>query len=54
MKKAEIKVLQGDEWQLEGDLVLKEGKIYVPKDEELGMEIIWLHHNVSVAGYEGR
>ena len=29
MKKAGVKVVQEDEWQMEGDLVLKEGKIYV-------------------------
>jgi len=40
MKKAEVKILQGNEWQLEGDLVLKEGKIYVPKNEELRVEIV--------------
>jgi len=32
MKNARVKELRGDEWQLEGDLVLKEGKIYIPKD----------------------
>jgi len=40
MKKARIRTLRGKEWQLEGDLVLKEGKVYVPKDEELRVEII--------------
>jgi len=35
-------------------LVIKEGKIYVLKDEELRMEIIWLHHNTLVAGHGGR
>ena len=40
MKKAEVKELQGDEWQIEGDLVLKKGKMYVPKDEELRVKII--------------
>jgi len=35
MKKTEVRVLRGDEWQVEGELVLKEGKIYVPKKEEL-------------------
>ena len=40
MKKAEIRVLRGKEWQLEGDLVLKEEKIYMPKDKELRVEII--------------
>jgi len=54
MKKIGVKVLQGDEWQLEGDLVLKEGKVYVPKDEELRVEIIWLHHDILAAGHGGR
>ena len=40
MKKAEIKAVRGEEWQLERDLVLKEGKVYVPKDKELRVEII--------------
>jgi len=40
MKKTKVKVLQGDEWQIEGDLVLKEGKVYIPKDGELRVEII--------------
>ena len=35
-----IKVVREEEWQLEGDLVLKKEKVYVPKDEELRMEII--------------
>jgi len=35
MKKTKVKVLQGEEWQIKGDLVLKEGKVYVPKDIEL-------------------
>ena len=40
MKKAKVKELQESEWQIEGDLVLKERKVYVPKDEELRAEII--------------
>jgi len=31
--------------------VLKEKKVYILKDEALRVEIIWLHHNVPVAGY---
>ena len=34
--------------------MLKEGKVYVPKDEELRMEIIWLHHDVPAAGHGRR
>jgi len=49
MKKAKVKELRGEEWKIEGDLVLKEGKIYVPKDVGLRAEIIRLHHDVLVA-----
>ena len=54
MKKARIKELQGNEWKIEGDLVLKEGKIYVLKDEELRAEVVQLHHDVPAAGHGGR
>jgi len=40
MKKAEVKVLRGEEWQVEGDLVLKEKKVYIPNNEALRVEII--------------
>ena len=32
-------------------MVLKKGKMYVPKDKELRAEIIQLHHDVLVVGY---
>jgi len=54
MKKAEVRELRGDEWKLKENLVLKEGKVYVPKDEELRVEVIQLHHDVPVAGHRGR
>jgi len=54
MKKAGVKELQGNEWKIEGDLVLKEGKIYVLKDEELRTEVVRLHHDVPAAGHGGR
>ena len=40
MKKAGVKVLRNEEWQIEDDLVLKEGKIYVLRDDKLRLEII--------------
>ena len=40
MKKTKVKKLRGNKQQIEGDLVLKKGKIYMPKDEELRAEII--------------
>ena len=40
MKKAKVKLLINNKWQIENDLVLKERKIYIPKDKELRLEII--------------
>jgi len=45
IKKAKVKVLRNNK------LVLKKGKMYVPKDESLRLEIIWLYHNMPIAGY---
>jgi len=53
LKKAKVKELRGEEWKIEGELVLKEGKIYVPKDVELRSEVIQLHHDMLVAGHGG-
>ena len=39
MKKVGVKALREEEWQIERDLVLKESKVYVPKDKELKVEI---------------
>ena len=52
MKKAGVKVLRNEEWQIEDNLVLKKGKVYVPRNEKLRLEIIWLHHNTPIAGHE--
>ena len=54
IKKVEVKVLRGDEWQIENNLVLKERKVYVSKNEELRVQIIWLHHNMPAAEHGGR
>jgi len=54
MKKARVKELRGEEWRMDRDLMLKEGKIYVPKNIELRAEIIWLHYDILVAGHRGR
>ena len=54
IKKAGVRELRGNKWKIEGDLVLKERKVYVPKDEELRVKIIRLHHDVPTAGHGGR
>ena len=51
IKKAGVKVLKNNEWKIEGELVLKEGKVYVLKDKELRIEIIQLHHDMLTIEY---
>ena len=34
--------------------MLKEEKVYMPKNEELRAEVIWLHHDIPAAGHRGR
>ena len=33
---------------------MKKEKIFIPKDEELRVEIIWLYHDVLVVGHGGK
>ena len=54
MKKAGVKMLRDEEWKIEEGLVLKEGRVYVPKNKKLRVEIIWLHHNMLIAGHGGQ
>jgi len=51
MKKTGVKVLQGEEWQIKDNLILK---MYVLKDKELRMKIIQLYYDILVAGYKGK
>jgi len=53
MKKAKVRELRGEEWKIERDLVIKEGKIYIPKNVKLRVEIIQLYHDMPVAGHRG-
>jgi len=53
LKRVEIKALKDEEWKVEDRIVLKEGRIYVPK-EDLRREIIQLHHNTPIGGHRGR
>jgi len=54
MKKAGVKMLRDEEWREEDGLMLKEGKVYVPKDEALRVEIIRLHHNTPMGEHGGQ
>ena len=54
MKKERVRDLREGEWKIKGGLVLKKGKMYMLKDKELRVEIIWLHHDILVAGHGDR
>jgi len=46
--------LKGDEWEIKRDLVLKKEKVYVSKNRNLRLEVIWSHYNVLAAEYRER
>ena len=54
MKKAGVKMLRDEEWQIKEGLVLKERKVYIPKDEKLRVEIIQLHHDIPIVEHGGQ
>jgi len=53
LKKTGIKILKNEEWEIEEEIVMKEGRIYMP-EEELREEIIQLHHDTPIGGHRGR
>jgi len=53
LKKAGVKMLRDEEWEIEDGVVLKERRIYVLEGELRG-EIIQLHHDIPVGGHGGR
>ena len=53
LKRAGMKTLKDEEWEIKDGLVIKEGRIYVPEGE-LRREIIRLHHDTLVGGHGER
>jgi len=54
MKRAGVKMLRDEEWWQEDGLMLKEGKVYIPRDKRLRAEVIRLHHDMPVKGHGGQ
>jgi len=54
MKQAGVKMLRDEEWREVDDVMYKEGKVYIPRDNKLRMEIVRLHHNMPVGGHRGQ
>ena len=40
IKKAEVKILRGDEWKSKDNLILRERKVYILMNNELRLEVI--------------
>ena len=53
LKRAGIKALKDEEWEIEDGIVLKKERIYV-LEGDLKREIIQLHHDTPVGGHRGR
>jgi len=53
LKKAGVKTLRDEEWEIEDGVVLKEERIYVPEGELRG-EVIRLHYDTPVGEHRGR
>jgi len=43
-----------DKWREVDGIMYKEGKVYMPKDKKLRVEIIRLHHDMLIEGYGGQ
>jgi len=54
IKQAGVKMLRDEEWREVDSIMYKKGKVYVPKDDKLRMEIIRLHHDTPVGGHGGQ
>ena len=46
--------VNGREWEIEQDLVLWRGRVYVPKNDKLRLEIVRLHHDTPIGGHRGQ
>ena len=53
LKKAGIKTLRDEEWEIEDGIIIKKERIYMP-EEKLRSKVIQLHHDTLVEGYGGR
>jgi len=54
IKKAGVKMLRDEKWREENGLMLKEEKVYMPKDKALRVEIIRLYYDMPIGGHGGQ
>jgi len=53
LKKAGIKILRDEEWEIEDRIVIKKERIYAPEGE-LRRKVIQLYYDTPVEGHGGR
>ena len=53
IKQVGVKMLRDEKWQEKDRLLLRDKKVYIPKNKKLKAEIIWLHHNILVEEHRG-
>src|SRR5258708_20886786 len=46
-------MLQLDEWERDGDLVMYRGHMYIPKDPQLHHDIVHAHHDSMMTSHPG-
>jgi len=49
-----MKMWKDKEWREVDGVIYKEEKVYVPKDEQLKMKIIWLYYDMPVGEHRGQ
>jgi len=54
IKWAGVKILRDEELKEENGLMLRNKKVYIPKDKKLRAEVIQLHHDIPVGGHRGQ
>lgn len=54
LKRSPTNRLHEEEWSLDQELILFNGKVYVPKDMAIRTEIVKLCHDSTIAGHPGR
>ena len=54
MKQVGVKMLRDKEQREVDGIMYKEGKVYIPKNNRLRVEIIRLYHNIPMEGHRGQ
>jgi len=48
IKQVGVKMLRDKKWRKVDSIIYKEEKVYIPRDEKLRVEIIWLYYDMPV------